>query len=176
MESGVLEFGATICALVSPGGESLRPMPLVPSSPRECAELDALRATQAEGLFDGGAVKSLNDAKCVRSGLFLYFSALDESHRISQGVPTSAGSYWHGIMHRQEGDWSNSKYWFRRTGHHAVFEELERETGIRWDPFAFVDQCEAASSGRPGEAHLADLQLLEWRLLLRHCYRNALGV
>ena len=176
MESGDLEFGATIRALVSPLGESLRPMPLVPSSPRECAALEELRATPAERLIDGGAIKSLNDAKCVRSGLFLYFSALDESHRISQGVATPTGSYWHGIMHRQEGDWSNSKYWFRRTGHHAVFEDLERETGGRWDPFDFVDRCQAASSGRAGTDRLSELQLLEWRLLMAHCYRNALGL
>ena len=176
MESGALELGSVISTLVSPGGEGLCPMPLVPSSPRECPELDALRATPADDLFDGAAVKSPNDARCVRSGLFLYFSALDESHRISQGIPTATGSFWHGIMHRQEGDWSNAKYWFRRTGRHTVFEDLERETGGRWDPFGFVDRCEAASSGRPGTDRLADLQLLEWRLLMRHCYRTALGL
>lgn len=176
MDSGELELGAAISAMVSPGGDGLRPMPLVPASPRECPELDALRATPAAKLFDGDAVKSLDDASCVRSGLFLYFSALDESHAISQGVRTSTGSYWHGIMHRQEGDWSNSKYWFRRTGEHAVFDDLKRETGERWDPFGFVDLCATARSGRSGANRLADLQLLEWRLLMRHCYRNALGL
>ena len=129
----------------------------------------------AADLLDGGPVRSPDDARCVRSGLFLYFSALDESHRISQGIRTATGSYWHGIMHRLEGDWSNAKYWFRRTGRHPVFAALERETGQRWDPYAYVDRCEASSSGGPGTGRLVDLQMLEWRLLMRHCCRAALG-
>lgn len=175
MESGTIRFGAPIDALVSPAGGALRPMPLVPSSPRECRELDSLRAIPANNLFDRGEIVSPEDARCVRAGLFLYFGALDESHRISQGIHTQSGSYWHGIMHRQEGDWSNAKYWFRRTGIHAVFEELERETGERWDPFAFVNLCRKAASGGPGTTRLEGQQLLEWRLLMEHCCRQALG-
>ena len=95
-----------------PPGNALAAMPLLPKAPRECEQLDSLRTMQAADLFGGEGIASRDDAECVRSGLFLYFSALDESHRISQGIATSSGSYWHGIMHRQEGDWSNAKYWF----------------------------------------------------------------
>ena len=175
MRSGEFGFGKTIGGLVSPGGASLRTMTLVPSSPRECDELDELRAASVDDLFDGAELHSREDAECVRSGLFLYFGALDESHRISQRIPGSTGSYWHGIMHRQEADWSNAKYWFRRTGRHPVYGDLERETGLRWDPFEFVDRCEAASNGRGGTRRIADLQMLEWRLLMLHCCRSALG-
>ena len=174
MDAGELGLGEAILELVAPGGGSLASMPLVPSAARECARLDALRATSAEALFGGSEVRSPEDASCVRSGLFLYFGALDESHRISQGIGTASGSYWHGIMHRQEGDWSNSKYWFRRTGDHPVFADLGREAGRSWDPFEFVDRCAAASSGRLDESPLIDLQMVEWRALMRHCYRRAL--
>lgn len=150
-------------------------MPLVPASSLECAQLETLRSLTVEDLFDGEGIVSRDDAKCVRSGLFLRFSALDESHRISQGIESSSGSYWHGIMHRQEGDWSNAKYWFRRTGTHPVMAELERETGETWDPFGFVDACSAASRGHGDRDRASELQMLEWQLLMNHCYRRALG-
>ena len=175
MGSEAFEFGTSIESLVSADGGGLQPMPLVPSSPRHCPQLDALREQSTRDLFDGSRIRSRNDAECVRSGLFLYFSALDESHTISQGIGTASGSYWHGIMHRQEGDWGNAKYWFRRTGRHPVFAELERLTGKPWDPFAFVDRCSATFAGRADSKSAIDRQMLEWRLLMKHCYREALG-
>ncbi len=175
MDADALDLGAAIQSLLSPDGDGLRAMPLVPSSPRDCPELDSLRAMSIADLFPEAEIRSPSDARCVQSGLLLYFSALDESHTISQGIRTSSGSYWHGIMHRQEGDWSNAKYWFRRTGRHPVFAELERETCEQWDPFGFVDRCAAASAGRSGKHGPARRQMLEWRLLIQHCYWKALG-
>jgi glycosyltransferase involved in cell wall biosynthesis len=37
-----------------------------------------------------------------------------------------SGSFWHAIMHRREGDFSNAKYWFRHVGHHPVLEAIGR--------------------------------------------------
>ncbi len=91
-------------------------MPLVPEGPLRHPQLDSLRSMTTADLFAGEAVASEDAARCVHAGLFLYFSALDESHTISQGVATASGSYWHGIMHRQEPDWSNAKYWFVAQG------------------------------------------------------------
>ena len=154
----------------------LRSMPLVPGAPADGPQLDELRQLRPEDLFEGGAIKDRDFAKCIQSGLYLYFSALDESHRISQGIPSASGSYWHGIMHRQEGDWSNAKYWFRRVGTHPVFGQLEAQAGSPWDPYAFVDRCSAASARNSDAADLIDLQMQEWRLLMRYCYRNAIGI
>ena len=151
-------------------------MPLAPSAPRESPQLERLRLMSADDLFDGEPIVRRDYAECVRSGLYLYFSALEESHRISQRVSTATGSYWHGIMHRQEGDWSNAKYWFRRVGSHPVYAEIESETGESWDPLQFVDDCAAASSGRVGRARALKLQMLEWRLLMHHSYSQALGL
>ena len=169
------ELGDRVCALLAAGEAPLRPMPLVPEAPEDSPQLQELRTLKTEDLFDGGAIKDRDFAMCVQSGLYLYFSALDESHRISQGIPSASGSYWHGIMHRQEGDWSNSKYWFRRVGIHPVFAELESETSSAWDPYAFIDRCEAATARHSAAADLIDLQMREWRLLMRYCYRNAIG-
>lgn len=170
-----LEFAPSVRSLLEAVDGGVRLMPLVPTGPLECPQLDGLRSMATEELFEGGTIASRDDALCVHSGLYLYFSALDESHRISQRIKTSSGSYWHGIMHRQEGDWSNSKYWFRRTGEHPVFAALGRETQTPWDPFAFVDRCAASSPTGSGPSELAEVQRLEWRLLMQHCYRLALG-
>ena len=175
MDPDTFDLGAAIHSLLSPDGKSLETMPLVPSSPRECPQLELLRAMSNLDLFDGTTVRSADDADCVRSGLLLYFSALDESHTVSQRIHTASGSYWHGIMHRQEGDWGNAKYWFRRVGAHPVFAELEGDLGERWDPFAFVDQCAAAHAGRGSRQDLLRRQMLEWRLLMEYCYLKALG-
>src|SRR4051812_8366636 len=54
-----------------------------------------------------------NMAGCCVAGIWLLHDYLDESHKISQGIDTTSGSFWHAIMHRREGDFSNAKYWFR---------------------------------------------------------------
>ena len=170
------DFSSAIQGLLAGPAGTMAEMPLVPSAPRETAQLEHLRSMSADDLFDGGPIVRRDYAECVRSGLYLYFSALDESHDISQRISTATGSYWHGIMHRQEGDWSNAKYWFRRVGSHPVYANIESETGASWDPFQFVDDCAAASSDGLGRARALELQMLEWRLLMGHCYRRALGL
>ena len=52
----------------------------------------------------------------LRAGLLLWNDALDASHTLSQGIDNPTGAYWHGIMHRREGDLDNAGYWFRRVG------------------------------------------------------------
>src|SRR5690242_1586775 len=61
------------------------------------------------------------------SGLYLYFSCLDEAHSIAQSLDTADGAFWHGVMHRQETDPANSTYWFRRVGKHPIFPALNDE-------------------------------------------------
>ena len=131
---------------------------------------------------------------CI-SGLWLMHNYLDESHTLSQKVDTPTGSYWHGIMHRREGDYSNAQYWFRRVGDHPVFEPLAaaaRELAAQWpvpdgsseffheqtewDPFAFIDLCEATTRGRSeGERLCRRINRIEWELLFDFCYREAVG-
>ena len=176
MSADKSEFSSVIRSLLEGPAGAMAEMPLVPTAPRESPQLEILRSMSADDLFGVESVDRRDHAECVRAGLYLYFSALDESHAISQRISTATGSYWHGIMHRQEGDWSNAKYWFRRVGTHPVYADLESETGESWDPFQFVDDCAAAASGRAGRARALALQTLEWRLLMRHCYRQALGL
>ena len=116
-------------------------------------------------------------------GLYLYFSCLDEAHRIAQDLPTAEGSFWHGIMHRQEPDPANAAYWFRQVGRHPIFPALHHEssrrqrfdTGKEWDPFQFIEFCDSART-RPGsdeEGLAMQVQLIEWQLLFDYCARAA---
>ena len=129
------------------------------------------------------------------AGLWLLAGELDRSHELSQGIESATGSYWHGIMHRREGDFWNSKYWFRRVGRHSVLEELAQKiaaesarlasVGIKFRQLCdaksvaetLVDLCEAAETG--DAALVPDLQLIcwwEWQLLFRcslsDCHRQ----
>jgi len=62
----------------------------------------------------------------LMAGLHLWNDSLHTSHEFSQQIEDNeTGSYWHGIMHRMEQDYSNSKYWFRRAGNHPVKQELK---------------------------------------------------
>ncbi len=148
----------------------------------------------AETLFAPEAVRDRSAADACLAGLWLYHDFLDESHTLSQDLATVEGSYWHGIMHRREPDYGNSKYWFRRVGPHPVFELLRqraaelteqarRPAGSEflarqetWDPYAFIDLCEAAARGRATCEQLCrQVQRAEWDLLFDHCYRRAVG-
>ncbi|MCA9229052.1 MAG: hypothetical protein KDA57_00255 [Planctomycetales bacterium] len=124
-------------------------------------------------------------ARCCLSAVWLLHDFLDESHTISQGIETRSGSFWHGIMHRREGDFSNAKYWFRRVDHHPVYERLAAATNALgeedflvagdWDPFRFVDLCQAAVKGNGSVvASCQKIQQLEWELLFDHCYAAAI--
>jgi hypothetical protein len=113
-------------------------------------------------------------ASCCLAGVWLLHDFLDESHAISQRVDTAEGSFWHAIMHRREGDFSNSKYWYRHVGNHPVFEQLTKQLQMEWSPFTFVDECQAVVRGKSNaRERCLDSQQVEWELLFDYCYRNA---
>lgn len=172
--------------------------PLVPQQ-ESCADLTkSLQAVSTNALFEGQPVKDTTFADAIKSGLLLWNDALDASHTISQGLANATGSYWHGIMHRREPDYSNAKYWFGRVGTHAIFPEvrnralaLYNETAApsaalasigqaiadnaAWDAAQFIDWCQAAESATDADVveFLQQVQVEEMRLLLAYSYRNA---
>ena len=151
--------------------------------------LAALKAITVESAFAHTQVVDGDMARCCLSSVWLLHDYLGESHTISQGIETPEGSFWHGIMHRREGDYSNAKYWFRRVGTHAVFEPLAQRaaelaaergepspkfiTGGQCEPFAFVDACERAVRGGESAELCRVVQQAEWELLFDYCYRAA---
>lgn len=146
----------------------------------------------------GARVVDPSMAGALRSGILVRGDLFGEPHAICQDIPTATGSYWHGICHRREPDFGNSRYWFRRVGEHPRFGDLFREISElaarpasewrgravervlkegAWDPFLFIDLCEDAERGRRSELlrELECLQELEIEGLLRYCYESAIG-
>jgi hypothetical protein len=113
------------------------------------------------------AVEALNDPT-LHAGIWLYVDDLDRSHTISQSIHTPAGSFWHAIMHRREGDFGNSKYWLRQTRSHPIWEETEG-----YDPERFVG--EVAARYRENPAELVEMQRKEWWALFSWCATRAMG-
>lgn len=162
-----------------------------PLSAGDAAAPAALGDLTVEQAFAHTALRDRDMGACCLAGLWLFYDELDASHTISQQVETTSGSYWHAIMHRREGDFSNAKYWLRRVGNHPVYEALaaavaaeasaealwgELVDGGAWDADAMVDLCEAAERGRGGEgAALRAVQQAECELLFDYCYREACG-
>ncbi len=175
-------YGSAIAPLLN----GFLPAPLDAGAPNEKLR-PALAALTPENLFTpaGKAVRDLRMARCCLAGLWLRHNFFDESHALSQEIETPTGSFWHAILHRREPDYGNARYWFRRTGQHPIFTELN-DAAIaagwprqpHWDAYLFVDKVEAALSKGP-ENSAARLcrtaQQLEWELLFDFCWQQALA-
>ena len=123
-------------------------------------------------------------ALCERAGLLLWNDDLDGAHTLIQDEPNSTASFWHAILHRREGDFSNANYWWRRTGKHEVFDEIcdvvlhrvpefpfldELRASGAWEPQTFTDFCQKAHQNGDWKANCEAVQRLEMRLLLEWC-------
>lgn len=161
-------YGEDVAGLFAPAGGGKRPMPLVRDA-RAAGAGDAWRT----GLFSDSRAP-----QAAMAGLCLYFGRWDAAHAAADAVNDRDGYFWHGIVHRQESDAFNAAYWFRKASPHPVYPLLRAEaakagyaTRAEWDPFAFIDFCEAARR-RPGsgeELLALEVQLAEWQLLFDYC-------
>jgi hypothetical protein len=182
-------YGPVFATLV----ETNRRRPLDAGSPARSAR-SALDRLSVDAAFAHARIADNTSAACCVAAAWLLYDFLDESHTISQGIDTPSGSFWHGIMHRREGDFSNAKYWFRHVGRHAALDAVGQRaaelaaargeeraikrviTAGTWDACAFVDLCEEVVRGRGTSLELClDIQQAEWELLFEHCYRSAIA-
>ena len=114
------------------------------------------------------------------AGLWLYVDQLDASHSASQSLDTPTGSFWHAIMHRREGDFSNSKYWYRKVGHHPAMNRIASAGGGagagtdigEYDPYTFVDRAERAHQRDEDRHELVSMQRREWAGLFEWCLEH----
>jgi hypothetical protein len=161
--------------------------------PREqvCSKLQALTI---ESLFEPRKVIDCSMASCCLSAIWLWHNYLDESHKISQEIETSAGSAWHGIMHRREGDFWNANYWFARVRDKELFSDVAEEFSLRgfgrtsvppnlasmldkpWSPAAFTHEVERILKTSRSDQIEAALMLAtaEWRALFCACWNSAI--
>ncbi len=166
---------------------------LVVEGPGDADAREILESLRPADLLSA-AIEDADSAAGVLAGLWLWHDWLDESHRICQAIETPSGSFWHAIMHRREGDFSNSQYWYRRVGQHPVYPSIAAHAAtllnplpmdkqwVRlinggWQPEYFVDLVQSASADPddPRTPVLVNLQQLEWRMLFDHCVRESVG-
>lgn len=100
----------------------------------------------------------------LAAGLWLYVDQLDRSHTISQAIENPTGAFWHGIMHRREGDFWNSHYWFRQVGKHPAMKMIDD-----YEAHQFIDDAEASHAKGQSPAKLLDMQRREWMTLFAWC-------
>jgi len=166
-------YGAVVAQILALDGNGQRLMPLAHGT---CSSEEArrrLQATSAGSLFPESRAPD-----AALSGLYLYFSCMDEAHAIAQDLSTAEGNYWHAMLHRQEPDAANAAYWFRQVGVHPTFAGLRAQAagigidfGPKWDPLAFIELCERARR-QPGselERQALAVQRAEWQLLFHFC-------
>jgi hypothetical protein len=165
-------YGLTLAELIPAG----RLMPLDKGKP-DRAVRSALEGLSVERAFSHARIVDADMARCCLAAMWLLHDFLDESHTISQNIATTSGSYWHGIMHRREGDFSNAKYWFDRVGDSPVLANMMATNGSAWDPYQFVDECQSALRNRDSQQIMAlrEIQQREWQALFDLCYRTAVG-
>lgn len=125
-----------------------------PRTVQELADLllvrDPLPPLVPAQVFDPALTKEIeaataNDA--VKTGLHLLNDDLATSHALAQrheGEPLA--DYWHAIIHRREGDYGNSCYWFGRVGSVPILAEIYGADPNA--PAAFVERCRATGKGQ----------------------------
>ena len=164
---------------------------LVVQGPAPASAHKALAQVQPTHLFSR-PIKHQEDAQAALAGLWLWHDALDECHQIVQDIASPTGSFWHAIMHRREGDFSNSKYWYRRCSNHHVMRMMGSVASSLageqtsdpliagalsggWDPYGFVDLVEALHKKIADPRHeiAIRLQKAEWQGLFEYCLHEA---
>lgn len=140
---------------------------------------------------DWRQVLQLGSDRLIRAGALWLYGFLDEAHRLTQQDSSPEGAYWHALVHRSEGDFSNALYWFGRAGAHPVQARLrtrvreameERSTegwqtlveSPRWEPARLVELCERSSRGEPAHpAVLREAVRMEYDLLMEYVLAQA---
>ena len=121
----------------------------------------------------------------VRVGLFYYHNALDDSHKQAAKSAGDIAAYWHGMVHRREGDFENARYWMRRAGEQPVFQEMQARASDgsphmsrqpNWDPFLFIHLCEQYKYGETEyKKELGHLQRVELAAIFDYVWRRCVA-
>ena len=137
-----------------------------------------LRTRIAPGRPRPGLTAEIAVCRCsepARAGLYLLNGDWDAAHRTAQEIDSPLGAHWHALVHRQEPDLPNSKYWLARVGPSPIYPRLAeaaRAAGHgellrdgKWDAVRFTD----CLSDPRNASWTGPLDALEREELLDHC-------
>lgn len=153
--------------------------------PKDICDRDLWRRVKAadDATLAGAKIGNPAAFGLVRGALLYALGDLDGCHQFFQDAPGDLGSYWHGMMHRREGDFDNARYWFRRAGALPFFDTLHSRAAafsadmakqMGWDPYLYTGQCEQARFGAEDEAgELIRLQRAEFEVVFDYTWRQA---
>ena len=157
---------------------------LTPTEPLGWDLPEKIRDASDETISGG---KEIADAKMfalIRGALLNAADALAAAHRIFQDDASDLGSYWHGVMHRREGDFDNARYWFRRAGRLPIFDKMHEAAAqvsatmakqATWDAYLLTGMCEQVKFGdTDAVAECVKLQRVEFDQLLAYCWRRSI--
>jgi hypothetical protein len=158
-------FPPDLAALTAPLFRVL-PIERAMTRPVVTAPLGGEAAAAVKDLLKSPAI---GEKSALAAGLWLYVDDLNASHVISQAHEGDATfDYWHCIMHRLEGDFSNSHYWLRRVGKHAAMAGAP----AGYDAGKLIDAAQAAEKSGAASAGFQAMQRGEWATLMAWCWAN----
>lgn len=113
--------------------------------------------------------------------IWLRIGVIDPPHAIVQVSETPIASYLHGVVHRLEGDYWNSKYWFKQTQgdrqletlFNAIRRRLQEESlwqsatdlkivRERFEPCEFVSACQQLRQQAAIQENVVILERIGW--------------
>jgi hypothetical protein len=159
----------------------------LPAQPSEFSYPRIIRIREVDDATLLGGQTPLPDAPLalLRGGLFYFHNALEDSHKAVAEDKTDTGAYWHGMVHRREGDFDNARYWMRRAGVHPSFQEaLHRASDGsshmakqgNWDPYLFIHLCEQFKYGAAEyKNEIVHLQRVEFAVFFDYVWRQCVG-
>ena len=135
------------------------------------------------------ASKAVNKkfARLCLAGLMFAQDYIWEGHEIVQDYPELEASWWHAYMHRMEGDYGNSAYWYRRvgdsetvSGFFSLVQDLDLDDRVSsiqkrrsWDPCEFNGFISKYKQSH--EESLRKVHRLEFKFLFSICLKKALN-
>ncbi len=154
----------------------------LPSEPTDYALVIRIREASEASILGDAKPLAQAPVTLLRAGLFYYHNALGDCHREVARTDSPLTSYWHGMLHRREGDFDNARYWMRRTGEHPTFQEMQGRASDasphmakqpNWDPYLFIHLCEQYKYGETSyRKEIGHLQKVEFSVLFDYVWRQ----
>lgn len=150
-------------------------------------------------LFGKSELDNTGMASATRALLYLWNGCKEEAIRLAKSAPPREQALIEAFCTRQTNDAPTTKTLLRKAGEHPIYKDLAAhalrlighrsdplivrfkqmlEMASAWEPFLFVDLYEQARGGKldgPAEEAVRQILCVEFELLLRYCFTEAVG-